>query len=46
MLIMQGNEGLQAKSITFMQDNQFGTRTQLVLQNEKAAAQGAAALNS
>jgi prophage tail gpP-like protein len=36
MLVMKGSEGLVAKSVTFTQDNQTGTRTTLELCNSAA----------
>lgn len=38
MLVMKGNENLQAKSVTFTQDSQSGTRTVLELCNAAALA--------
>lgn len=39
MLLMKGGEGLTAKTVTFTQDNQRGTRTVLELCNDKAMGQ-------
>lgn len=39
MLIMDGDENLHAKSVTFTQDSRSGTRTVLELCNEKAMSQ-------
>jgi hypothetical protein len=41
MLIMQGNEELFAKTVTFTQDNRGGTRTVLELCNKLAMEQAA-----